>query len=750
VIRGREPTTLRRPGAPASAGPFAFARTWLAGRGRRRRAGPARGARPLAPAALAILALAPAALAVAAAAPAVVSAAGAAAAPAAGAGERPNVLLLTVDTLRPDALGWVAGRNPTPRLDELAAGGFRFPAAVSPAPLTLPAHVSLFTGLLPRRHGVRDNGQVLPGVEAGGPPTLAEALAGRGWATAAFVSGFPLASEFGLDRGFGRYDDAFTAGRGDRLERPAAATAAAALAWADAAAEPWFLWVHFYDPHDPYEPPAGLARPGPRGAYDGELIAVDRAVGALRDGVAAASARELLTVFAADHGESLGEHGEATHGFFVYQSTVAVPLVFHLPGSIAAGESAAAARLLDVAPTVLDLLGLPAWEGIDGVSLAPLLAGRAQRPPPAYVESRRPWLSYRWAPLAAVVDGGWKLIAAPRPELYDLAADPGETENLIDRQRRRARELQAALRAVEARPAATAASRDDPETLARLRALGYAAGGGAPAGEPPPGRPDPKDRIALWNLLGEAEALLDQGRPREAAAKFEAVLAEEPDNPFALSRAGAALAEAGDFAAALPRLRRAADLDPDQPETRRALAFALNRLGRHREAAGEWMEAVRLQPRRAAFWVNLGGSLGLAGETERAVEAFRRAADLEPDDPAFWIRLAFARHAAGDRSGAARDLARAAGLTGADAFPHAGALGLLLAGLDRPAEARPWLKRSRPGEPEYAEARYRLAGLLAETDPAAARAALAEAIAAEPELQRRAAADPRLRGLLLP
>ena len=718
MIRGRKPTSTRRPGAPVSAGPFSSDL-----------------------------------VAVAAAVLAAVVFAGGAAVPAAEAparAVRPNVLLLSVDTLRPDALGWVGGRNPTPHLDALAAGGFRFPGAVSPAPLTLPAHASMLTGLLPRRHGVRDNGQLLPaGGAAGGPSTLAEALAGRGWATAAFVSGFPLAAGFGLDRGFDRYDDEFSAGRGDRLERPAAATAEAALAWAPTAPEPWFLWVHFYDPHDPYEPPPGLARPGPRGAYDGEVIAVDRAVGTLREGLAAAAKAPFLTMFAADHGESLGEHGEATHGFFVYQSTVAVPLVFHQPGRVTPGESAAAARLIDVAPTVLDLLGLPAWEGIDGVTLAPLLAGREQQPPPAYVESRRPWLSYRWAPLAAVIDGGWKLIAAPRPELYDLTADPGETENLIDRERRRARALQTELRAIEERPAAAAATADDPETLARLRALGYAAGGRPPAAEPPPGRPDPKDRNALWNLLGEAESLVDRGRPREAVAKFDAVLEAEPDNPFALSRAGAALIAAGDLAAALPRLRRAAEVDPDQPETRRALAFTLNRLGRHQEAAAEWMEAVRLQPRRAELWVNLGGSLGLAGEPGRAVEAFRRAADLEPADPALLIRLAFAEHAAGDRAAAAADLARAAELTGADAFPHAGALGLLLADLDRTAEARPWLARSRPTEAEYAEARYRLADLLAAAgERDAARGALAEAVAAEPRLRSRAAAEPRLRALL--
>lgn len=295
----------------------------------------------------------------------------------------------------------MAGDNATPALDALAREGFRFPAAASTAPITQPAHASLLTGLVPRRHGVRDNGQVLGGT----PATLAERLRAAGYRTAAFVSGYPLAAEFGLDRGFEHYDDELTTGAAGRLERPAGETTAAALAWLGSAAEPWFLWVHYYDPHDPYEPPSGFARPGPRGAYEGEVAYVDAAVADLRRG-AAGRTGEVLTVFTADHGESLGEHGEETHGFFIYESTLAVPLVFHLPGRVKVGESRVAARLVDVAPTVLELLGLeplgPVGGGsVDGVSLAQaLIGGAAPEPPPAYGEERRPWLSYGWAPCA--------------------------------------------------------------------------------------------------------------------------------------------------------------------------------------------------------------------------------------------------------------------------------------------------------------------------------------------------------------
>src|SRR5687768_326643 len=182
-----------------------------------------------------------------------------------------NVLLITLDTLRPDSLGWVAGRNRTPALDRLAAEGFRYPAAVAPVPLTMPSHAALFTGMLPRRLGLTDNGQTL----GPSPETLADRLRARGYSTAAFVSGYPLARAFGLDRGFAVYDDRFSAGEGESLERRATETTTAARAWLLSGRSPWFLWVHYYDPHYPYEPPSGAVGAGPRGAYDGEVAFAD-------------------------------------------------------------------------------------------------------------------------------------------------------------------------------------------------------------------------------------------------------------------------------------------------------------------------------------------------------------------------------------------------------------------------------------------------------------------------------------------
>ncbi len=431
-----------------------------------------------------------------------------AAAPAAR--PRPNLLVITLDTLRPDALGFVSGAHSTPAIDGLAREGFAFPSAVSPVPLTFPSHAALMTGRLPRTLGLRDNGQVL----SAEPRTLAQRLSAEGYTTAAFVSGYPLHSVFGLDRGFARYDDALDSAKGEEPERKAPATVAAARAWLATAPPPWFVWVHLYDPHFPYVPPPPFRQAGARGAYDGEVAYADAAIGELR--AAARTAGETLTVFAGDHGESLGEHGEGTHGFFVYDSTVLVPLIFHLPGRVPVGSSASGARLIDVTPTVLELLGIAPDGTLDGRSIAPLFTNARGAAEAAYVETYQPWLSYGWSPLRAMRSEGWKLIDAPRPELYDLRADPKETRDRFAEAPDQARRLKALLRAVESAPARPAQPAADAEALARLRSLGYL-GGSAPGAEPPAqGLRDPKDGGAVRELLTEGDVAVE---PRGTARR---------------------------------------------------------------------------------------------------------------------------------------------------------------------------------------------------------------------------------------
>jgi arylsulfatase A-like enzyme len=563
------------------------------------------------------------------------------------AARKPNVLLVTIDTLRPDALGWVSGANETPVLDALAKEGVRFRAAVAPVPLTGPSHAALLTGRLPRKLGVRLNGQPLPP----GIATLAERLGGAGWETAAFVSGFPLVGSLGLGRGFGRYDDSLPDGPDGRKERRARATAAAASAWIAGTKGPFFAWVHFYDAHAPYEPPPSFARPGPRGAYDGEVAYVDYHVGRL---LAAAKARgDLLVVVAGDHGEGLDEHGERTHGFFVYDSTVLVPLVFSWPGRLVPAQPAASPRLLDVAPTLLSLLGLEPLPRIDGVDLVPLLSGRPQAVPPAYLESQLPWADYGFAPLAALRTGGWKVIQAPRPELYRLSDDPGESRNRVrePEHRKQLLSLKAALDGAEQEPEAEETAAVDSETRERLRSLGYLSTT-RPRGSPPPGLPDPKDKAALFGTYTRIEELEASGRLSEALGELTRAVAEDPRSRFGLSRLGVLLLRTGQTARAAEILRQAVALDPERGDLRFALADALTRSGRAAAALPEWFEAARLEPSRAEAWSNLGAALRAAGRQKDAVAAYRRAVELRPGEAVFRENLVLALRAAGDEAGA--------------------------------------------------------------------------------------------------
>jgi choline-sulfatase len=591
-----------------------------------------------------------------------------------GRAPRPDVVLITIDTLRPDALGWIGGSNATPAIDALAHEGFAFPSAVSPAPLTLPSHVSILTGLVPRRHGVRDNGQIL----AGSLPTLAERLGEAGYRTGAFISGYPLRRMFGLDRGFDTYQDELaTRPDGRWQDRPAASTTAVALEWLRGikkrdAAQPYFLWLHYYDPHAPYEPPERFARPGPRGDYDGEVAAVDAAVAALRRGLEEAFPRRpRLVVLTADHGESLGEHGEETHGFFVYDSTTIVPLLFSYPGQIAPGTSSAAARLVDLAPTLLELLGLAPLSETDGRSLAGFWKNRPFDVAPALIESRQPFSGYGWAPLTAWRTADAKWIQAPKPELYDLGKDAGELQNLAGKDARGEalqRELAGELRKpVLASPDASA----DPEVIAALRSLGYAGGTSHSTTEPPAGLADPKDRVRQKAQLDLAEDSLASGNPLEALALFDVVLASDPGNRYAMLRSGQTLVRLGQFAEAIPLLERLLALDPGQTEARFELADALGRSDKLKESISQWMQLLELQPRRAIAWSNMGALLVRSGELERGESAMTKALDLDNRNPVLRRNLGELRYRRALAAWSRKDLraARSALLEAMEALP---------------------------------------------------------------------------------
>jgi Flp pilus assembly protein TadD len=539
---------------------------------------------------------------------------------------RPNLLLVTIDTLRADHLGCY-GYSPaaTPVLDALAARGVRFTTAVAHVPLTAPSHASILTGLLPLGHGVRDNGAfVLPS----SPTTLAEAFRDAGYRTAAFVSGFPLDHRFGFARGFLTYDDRMQRGRDARrapyVERTAAEVTSAAVDWIRGAHAPWFVWAHYFDPHAPYEPPGDLASRFASSPYDGEIAFVDRELGRLLTAadVGPSSALVLVT---SDHGESLGEHGEATHGVFVYDATLRVPWVMAGPGIARGRVSPVVARGIDVAPTLLDYAGLRVPLAMQGRPLRPAADGREMADAPAYAESLFCNLNLGWAELHAWRTRRWKLVEAPRPELYDLGTDPGETRDVSGARVDDARVLRSALRqALEARPP-DASTGPGPEVRERLRALGYVVGG-APAR--PTGR-DPKDGIALVEQLerGLAEA---RAHPALAVSELSAFLAQEPDARLARRYRAIALQFAGRHDDAVADIRALEAKGPLSLEDLTVLAESLRLAGRHGEALAALDRAAALDPRAPEPALLRARTLRATGRNEEAAVALRHALDLDP------------------------------------------------------------------------------------------------------------------------
>jgi arylsulfatase A-like enzyme len=377
---------------------------------------------------------------------------------------RPSVILVSIDTLRADH---VSVRGLTPALDALAKNAVRFSSAWSHAPLTLPAHASMMTGLLPTRHGVRDN----VGFEVRGSETLAEKFKRSGYVTGGFVSSTVLRRETGIARGFDVYDDRMPEGAaGPGLERSAAATVEQALRFVAAnRTTPFFLFVHFYEPHTPYAAPPAFDTRG-TSAYDREVAAADAALGTLLDGLSGNGVVRPAIVVTSDHGEGLGDHGELEHGLLLYAEALRVPLIIARPDGTGAGtEVGATVRQIDIAPTLLNLAGLDA-SNMDGAPLGATVSGGARV---AYSETWYPKLHFGWSELTSAAEGRWHYISGPRPELYDLEADPRETTDLAADPARPGAAMARYLSEQRAGAAAAAEGRTSGEAEERLKALGY-------------------------------------------------------------------------------------------------------------------------------------------------------------------------------------------------------------------------------------------------------------------------------------
>ncbi len=560
--------------------------------------------------------------------------------PAGAAAGKPSLIVITVDTLRADRVGAYGYRKArTPSMDKLAQQGVLFSQAFSHVPLTLPSHCSLFTGFLPLSHGVRDNGERLRST----PATLAEIARGRGYATAAFVGAFPLDSRFGLNRGFDTYDDLY--GSRNRIqdmafvERRAEEVNRRAEEWIRAhSREPFLVWVHYFDPHAPYDPPPPFDREFAGREYDGEIAYADECLGKLLEVVKdSGRADGTLVVLTSDHGEGLGAHEEKTHGIFIYDATLHVPLIIAGPEPLPRGRVVEAqVGLSDVLPTVLDLMGWPAQRTLPGRSLVPMMTrpgadvdGSAR---PLYIESMAPLLSRNWAPLRGIRTSAWKYIDAPTAELYDLKSDPGETLNLHDSRPEIVRRLRGDMETAITRQAVSPSDTSpgpaaDREARQKLRSLGYLGSGVGPATMP---RPDPKTMIALDNLLSDAVNASETNRLEEADKIYKDILRRQPDYVIGYDYAAYNLAKMGRGGEAIRLLEEAVGRGLGTDQILAHLGLYYQEAGRLDDSIRTLETALELNPDVSEAYNDLGVSLFKSGRIEEAIGAFNKSLSLDP------------------------------------------------------------------------------------------------------------------------
>ncbi|MCG8461059.1 MAG: sulfatase-like hydrolase/transferase [Holophagales bacterium] len=678
-------------------------------------------------------------------------AAGATAAAQAGARESsgaparpspPGLLLITLDTTRADALGCYRPKaeepEPTPVLCALAERGVRYQRALTSAPLTLPAHASLFTGRTPPAHGVRDN--ATDALDAS-MPTLAAVLRDHGYSTAAIVASRVLDRRFGLDRGFDSYDDrppSEQLGQHGYAERTAEEVTGLATSWLAGRppGRPFFLWVHYYDPHAPYSPPDLPPSAPERQRYQAEVSLCDRQVGILLDAVP----DDTLVAVVADHGEALGEHGEPTHGIFLYRSVLEVPLILAGPGVPAGRVVAETVATRRLAATLLHLLAIPAAQPASGSIPGPVLPGleqggggagqasaRGETPDVeagfdalVYSETLLPATSYGWSSLHAVSGPRHRLVKAPQPELYDFVADPGEKSNLVREERRLARRLERALErhleaSVPRQPAAL-----DAELRRQMSQLGYLSGasgdgeagsGGEAARK---GRLDPKEGMELLARFEEAKALQQRGHPAAAIPILDELVRRNPENVPFLTHLAAARLQAGETEAALTLYRAAVALNPAYEFPRMQLASALIASGNNDEARRQLEKVLELDPRFADASLTLAELAHRQGRRDEERRVLEQASAAGTPSAGILLRLGQLRLEAGEAGAALDAVTRATQLT--PRWPLAWLVRAQLhLKLGETEAARTSLEQvlrtSPPGSPQHRQARQLLAGL---------------------------------------
>ena len=591
----------------------------------------------------------------------------------------PNVVLFTLDTLRADHLGCYGDKAAkTPNLDKLAEEGVRFAYAYTLVPITLPSHTVILTGTYPMRNGIHDfSGNRLNDTL----PTLATLLHDRGYETGASIGSAVLDSRFGLNRGFDFYYDHFDFSRLDErnldeMERPGNEVVDHALDWLNAHRQkPFLLWVHLYDAHLPYNlPQAYLSKYGER-PYDGEIAFIDVQVGRVIKYLQTQGLYEnTLIAVAADHGESLGEHGEKTHGFFIYDATLRVPLIFKLPGSLPPGKQVVneAANLADLLPTVLETLGIPKPEDVQGKSLVSEMQGKpSPSPPEQYAETYLPRIHFDWSELRSIRFRQYYFIDAPKPELYDTSADPRELKNIYSQKRAVANELRKRLTNLieqySAKNGKTASERTglDPVLTERLKSLGYVAvGNGSDEVISDRSLPDPKDRIQVYELVSDALSDSQHGRYTESVAKlllaekterdsipieyllglnyfrmnkydasidkFQTVVKLSPSYSLATFYLGLAYANAGNWDQSIATLQKALELDGTNYSAAFNLGAAFLKIDKISDAEAAFRKSVAINPNYSQGYEALGEVLLFERKTDEGIAALRSALVAEP------------------------------------------------------------------------------------------------------------------------
>ena len=552
-----------------------------------------------------------------------------------------NVILITVDTLRADRVGcYGAARVATPTMDAFAARGIRYERAISQTPLTLPSHTTIMTGTLPIFHGVRDNGGFVVPSEL---VTMAETFKAKGYDTAAFVAAYVLDSKWGLNQGFDTYFDKFDLSRFEKIslgdvQRPANEVMDEALGWIDKKkGGKFFAWIHLYDPHTPYAPPEPFKSEYTHSPYLGEIAFTDTQLARLWDYLGSNGLRDnLFLVFAADHGESLGEHQESSHGFFVYQAALHVPLIIATPFPELQGRtSRETVGLVDVMPTVCEMAGIPVPAEVQGRSLVPsFFSPGAASDRLAYSETFYPRYHYGWSDLRSVQDGRFKLIIAPVPELYDLDLDPGEEKNLVYLEKKVYEDLSARAEVLMEKSGHNALEVDlqkvDEETREKLAALGYV--GSFTDSSKLQGKKlaNPKDKIGVFNALSKARETGMEGNVDEAVRTIEAIIKEDPTIADAHFSLGNIFTKARRFEEAVESFKTSLEIKPDDSFAVINIANAYQAMGQYDEAEKYVLDYMAKGFGDSQLFFLLGNLMVHQNKTDKAVSYFEKCLDGNP------------------------------------------------------------------------------------------------------------------------